>query len=327
VERQLPKNTTISESYLHSHGLHELREQDINAPLPGTYTGPGTGIYPYGGTGPILLMESDGIFNQNQLITNVRTQPTSKISLNGFYMYGHANSNTDGIGTLPANPYSMAGEYGPSSLDVHHRAFLGGSIATKWDFRLSPFVVINSGAPFNVLTGTDPYGTTFYTARPGIAPKGSTPYTYDGLTLTPDPTPDEELLPRNFGRSPGSVSVNLRLAKTFGFGPSREGSSNRPQGGGGGGDHGGGRGGPPGAGMMGGGPMGGMFGNPTTNKRYNLTFSIQARNLLNHVNPGPINGIVTSPLFGESNSLAGGFGAFSQSGNNRRFELQARFQF
>ncbi len=335
VERQLPKNTTISESYLHSRGLHELREQDINAPLPGTYTGPGTGIYPYGATGPILLMESDGIFNQNQLITNVRTQPTSKISLNGFYMYGHAESNTDGIGTLQANPYSMAGEYGPSSLDVHHRAFLGGNIATKWDFRLSPFVVINSGAPFNILAGSDPYGTTFYTARPGLVtdptlvPAGTTLIQTAYGLLDPNPKPDapgEVILPRNYGRSPGSVSVNLRVAKTFGFGPSREGSSNRPQGGGGGGDHGGGRGGPPG-GMMGGGPMGGMFGNPTTNKRYNLTFSIQARNLLNHVNPGPINGIVTSPLFGESNSLAGGFGAFSQSGNNRRLELQARFQF
>ncbi len=336
VERQLPKNTTISESYLHSHGLHQLREQDINAPELPTYNGI---------PGPVLLMESNGIFNQDQLITNVRTQPTSKISLNGFYMYGHAKSNTDGIGTLPASPYSMTGEYGPSSLDVHHRAFLGGSIATKWDFRLSPFVVINSGAPFNILTGTDPYDTSIInTARPGLVtdpsevPKGETliqtPY---GL-LDPNPLqsnlqlkPGEVILPRNFGRSPGSVSVNLRVAKTFGFGPSREGSSNRPQGGGDGGGHGGGgggRGGPPGGGMMGGGgPMGGMFGNPTTGKRYNLTFSIQARNLLNHVNPGPVNGVLGTPLFGESNSLAGGFGAFAQPGNNRRLELQVRFQF
>jgi len=45
------------------------------------------------------------------------------------------------------------------------------------------------------------------------------------------------------------------------------------------------------------------------------------------VNPGPINGIVTSPLFGESNSLAGGFGAFAQGGLNRRIDLQARFTF
>jgi hypothetical protein len=330
VERQLPKNTTISESFLHTAGRHELREQDINAPLLPTSDGK---------PGPVLLMESNGIFNQNQLITNVRTQPTSKISLNGFYMYGHAKSNTDGIGTLAASPYSMAGEYGPSSLDVHHRAFLGGSITTKWDFRLSPFVVINSGAPFNITTGTDPFDTTLYTARPGLVtdpslvPDGTKLVSYGSLLLDPNPKPNapgEVVLPRNFGRSPGSFTVNLRLAKTFGFGPSRESSFNGQGGaggpGGGGGHSAGGHGGPPGGGMMGG-PMGGMFGNPTTGKRYNLTFSVNARNLFNHVNPGPINGTLGTPLFGESNSLGGGFGAFAQNGNNRRLELQARFQF
>jgi hypothetical protein len=82
--------------------------------------------------------------------------------------------------------------------------------------------------------------------------------------------------------------------------------------------------------MMG---MGGMFGGggANTGKRYNLTLSVQARNMLNHVNPGPVNGIVTSPLFGQSNSLGGGFGggggAFSENGNNRRLELQLRFAF
>lgn len=330
VERQLPKNTTISESFLHTAGRHELREQDVNVP--------GLPTFDASKPGPVLLMESNGIFNQNQLITNVRTQPTSKISLNGFYMYGHAKSNTDGVSTIAASPYSMAGEYGPSSLDVHHRAFLGGSITTKWDFRLSPFIVINSGAPFNITTGTDPYDTTLYTARPGLVtdpslvPDGTKLVTYGSLLLDPNPKPNapgEVILPRNFGRSPGSVTVNLRLAKTFGFGPSREGSFNGGGGGpggppgGGGGGH-GGHGGPPGIGMGG---MGGMFGNPTTGKRYNLTLSVNARNLLNHVNPGPINGVLGTPLFGESNSLGGGFGAFSQNGNNRRLELQARFQF
>ena len=319
VERQLPANTTVSLNYVNSHGLHEFRSQDLNAPIEGTYTGPGTGILPYAPfSGPILLMQSTGLFNQNQLITSVRSQINSRISLNGFYMFSHAYSNTDGVNTLPANPYSLAGEYGPSSLDVHHRVFIGGSIATKWNFRLSPFVVINSGAPFDIITGTDPYGTTLFTARPGIAAGPGT-----GIVDTPygfldtNPKPGEELLPRNFGRSPGSVTVNLRLAKTFGFGPEREGSGGaRPDFGGHGGH---------GPGPMRG--MGGIFGNPTTPHRYNLTFSVQARNLLNHVNPGPINGIVTSPLFGESNTLAGGFGPWAQSGNNRRLELQMRFAF
>ena len=230
VERQLPRNTTLSVSYLRSHGLHELREEDINAPAPGTYTGPGTGVFPYCPepssatckTGPILDMQSTGLFNQYQVITNVRSQVTSNISMNGFYMYGRAYSNTDGLGTIPASPYSMAGEYGPSSLDVRNRGLIAGSIATKWGIRLSPFIVMNSGAPFNISSGTDPFGTTLFTSRPGITTDASIPGVIDtryGLLdanpYLPDGQvkPGEELLPRNFGRSPGNISINLRVSK------------------------------------------------------------------------------------------------------------------
>ena len=347
VERQLPKNTTISESYVNSHGLHELRSADINAPELGSYTGPGTGIYPleskYGGD-PVLLMQSSGLYNQWQLITNIRSQLNKRISLNGFYMYGRSYSNTDGVNTLPASPYSMEGEYGPSSLDERNRGFIGGTITGPWALLFAPFVTMNSGAPFNITTGTDPFGTTLFNERPGISPT-PTKYLFDGLYLDPNPItangtikPGETLLPRNFGRSPGNISINLRVAKTFGFGGSRESTARNNQNGGpGGGNFGGGRGpgggGPPGGGFAGGpggGGPGGFFrglNGGSTGQRYNLTISIQARNLLNHVNPGPINGIIGSPLFDQSNNLAGGFGAFAQSGENRRIDLQARFTF
>ena len=119
-------------------------------------------------------MQSSGLFNQWQLITNVRSQLNKRISLNGFYMYGRAYSNTDGVNTLPANPYSMQGEYGPSSLDQRNRVFVGGTITAWWGVLAAPFFTANSGAPFNIITGTDPYGTaltsTLFTARPGISP-------------------------------------------------------------------------------------------------------------------------------------------------------------
>ena len=70
-----------------------------------------------------------------------------------------------------------------------------------------------------------------------------------------------------------------------------------------------------------------MFSDVPTNHRYNLTISISARNLLNHLNPGPITGNITSPLFGQANQIAGGFGAFAETANNRRMELQMRLTF
>jgi hypothetical protein len=89
------------------------------------------------------------------------------------------------------------------------------------------------------------------------------------------------------------------------------------------------RGGGPGGGL---GPRGlsGGGGNPfnfggSTNRRYNLTFSISARNLLNSANPGLPVGNLSSPFFGQSISIAGG--PFSSASANRRIDLQVMFSF
>jgi hypothetical protein len=56
---------------------------------------------------------------------------------------------------------------------------------------------------------------------------------------------------------------------------------------------------------------------------------MSARNVLNHTNPGPISGNITSPLFGRANQMAGNINGegFSENANNRRLELQLRFTF
>ena len=133
-ERQLPFNTTVAVTYANSHGLHLLRSQNVNAPLPGSYDPnvPGSGVYPFGRRGLVILMESSGLYNQNQLLVNVNSKVNGRISLNGSYAYGHAMSNTDGLGTFPANPYSMEGEYGPAAIDLRHRVSLSGTIEAKW---------------------------------------------------------------------------------------------------------------------------------------------------------------------------------------------------
>jgi len=75
--------------------------------------------------------------------------------------------------------------------------------------------------------------------------------------------------------------------------------------------------------------LGSIIGPSTTKHRYNLSISMSMRNLLNHTNPGPITGNITSPLFGRANQSAGGLNGegFSENANNRRLELQCRFTF
>jgi hypothetical protein len=328
VERQLPGNTTLAVTYANSHGLHVLRSRDINAPLPGSYDPaiPDSGIFPYGPAGPIFLMESAGLYNQNQLIVNVNSRLNKNVSLTSSYILNRASSNTDGLGTFPADQYSMAGEYGPAATDIRQRFSLAGSLNTRWDVRLSPMIILQSGAPFDITSGQDLYGTTLFNARPGIATDPNKPgvmRTEYGL-LDPVPAPGEPILGRNSGRGPGLIRVNLRVSKTIGFGPVRESApaGTPPPGG-----QRGGTGGP----FSPGGALQGLFSSTPIARRYNLVISMQMENLLNHTNPGPIIGNMTSPLFGQANQPAGardlGGGGFSEAANNRRLELQVRLNF
>ena len=327
-ERQLPYNTTVAVTYANSHGLHLLRSSDVNAPLPGSYNPsvPGSGVFPLGRPGLVVLMQSAGLYNQNQLMVNANSRVNSKISLNGSYVYGRAMSNTDGLGTFPANPYSMAGEYGPSAIDMRHRASLSGTITIKWGIRFNPLLTASSGPPFDITAGQDLFGDTLFNARPGIATDPSKPgvvQTRYGL-LDPSPAPGEQLLPRNFGRGPGQIMLNMRVGRTFTFG-SREGHapvSTNPGGVSGSG------GGPPRGETASPFSLGSAAGPSTANRRYSLIVSMQIRNLTNHNNPGPIVGNITSPLFGLANQPAGsGNSIFSESANNRRLEMQMRLTF
>src|SRR5215213_7900096 len=324
LERQLPFNTTLAMTYANAHGVHLLRSEDVNAPLPGTFN-PfllGSGVFPLGKRGPVFLMESSGIYNQNQLITFINSRLNKDVSLSVSYVLNYARSNTDGLNTFPATPYDFTSEYGPASTDVRHRVSINGSINTKWNVRFNPFVVIESGPPFDITLGRDLYGTTLFNGRPGIA----TDFTKPGLIQTkyglldPNPTTDQPTLGRNFGRGPGTTTVNVRVTKVIEFGGKGEGSTIPNTG--------------PGSGAPR--PTPGVFtpagGAPpsaaSVGRRYGLSISMSIRNLFNHTNPGPIVGNITSPLFGQANQPAGAGGVgFSEAANNRRLELQTRFTF
>jgi hypothetical protein len=329
VERQLPGNVTLAVTYTNSHGMHSLRSEDINAPAPGTFNPavPGSGVFRFGGRNPIFLMESAGIYNQNQIIANTTVKLNTGVSLFGFYVLNKAMSNSDGVGTFPANPNDFSGEYGPASTDVRHRMTVGGSLSLRWAIRISPFLVMQSGAPFDITSGNDLYGTTIFNSRPAFATdpsKTGVIRTSYGL-LDPNPGSNDRLVPRNFGRGPALVHFNVRFAKTIGFGTPRGevgGFERRP-------------GGAPlsgpaaGANAAGGGAMRAIIGSPSVSRRYNLTLSLSARNVLNHLNRGPIIGNITSPLFGEANQIFGtpnGEG-FSETASNRRLEMQIRLSF
>jgi hypothetical protein len=324
IERQVTKNATISATYLNSRGVHQFLSDNINAPLPGTFDPavPGSGAFPYGNVGNLYQYESEGLFKQQQLISNFNIKVGQKISLFGFYTLSYAHSDTDGAGSFPVDQYDIAANWGRAAFDVRNRAVVGGSFTLPYAIRLSPFIFASSGQPFDITFGQDLNGDSIFNDRPGFATANgagviSTPY---GLIST---TPTvAALIPRNLGTGPGAFTFNLRLSKTVGFGKIAEGAGGSGGGPGGGPhQHGGGIGGR-GLGGGGGNPFGG---GPSTNKRYNVTFTVAARNLFNNVNLARPVGNINSQFFDQSIALAGG--PFNTAAANRRIDLQVQFSF
>jgi len=319
LERQLPKNTTATATWAFSRGMHYIISRDINAPLA-------DGTYPYGDPNPLMLYESDGLFTQNQLIVNINSRMNKRVQLFGFYQLGSAHGDQD-VGS-PMNQYNLAAEWAPTHYDIRNRIFIGGSLVAPLKLTFFPFITFSSGAPYNITTGNDYDADLIFNERPALATNANAPgviATAYGL-LNINPQPGETIIPRNFGRGPAQFNLNLRVARTWGFGKAKETSTSGAPGGPGGPGMGGGPRGGGGGGYRGGGGPGGMFGGADSGKRYNLTLMASARNILNYVNLASPEGNLSSPYFGQSLALAGGFGG-GNSVYNRRIDLQLRFSF
>lgn len=364
VERQLPYKFTMFAGLFMMRIQHVIRARDINAPIPGT-----NGTRPFGNVGEIYQYESSGRFKMNQLFIGFNNRLSRAITFFSSYVLSKTTNDTDGQGgaLFPANSYDLSGEFGRAAFDVRHRFTFAGTINLPWwQVSLNPFIVATTGRPFNITTGQDTNGDRVFTERPAFAPDGvdcNNPAanivctSFGNFNLRP--APGEPLIPRNFGESPGFVSVNLRVSKTWNFGTIKSGSATnsnqqgqgqqagQPAGQTGGGGRGAGAGVPriPGGGGPGGGRGGGGGGfqglgglGGAEAKRYSMQFSVNFQNIFNHVNLAPPVGNRSSPFFGQSTSLAPFFGGFGPGGGggggfggtgtgNRRVTAQVRFNF
>jgi len=339
VERQLTKNANLAVTYLNSRGTHEFFTENINAPICSAFPcDVSTAPRPLGSPDNIYQYQSEGIFKQNQLIVNSSVRIGAKLSLFGYYTLNYANSDTGtGAASFPSINNDISLDYGRSAFDIRHRVFFGGTIGLPYAFRLSPFMMASSGTPYDVTTGQDLNGDSIFNDRPSFA----TPNTPAANVVTNRfgsfdivPQPGDLRVPINYLTGPGRFSMNLRLSKSFGFGRKTEATNTLGGPGGAGGTFGRGPGGP---GGRGGGGLGGRGGGGpdagATNHRYNVTFSVAARNIFNNVNLTTPVGNLGSPLFGQSNGIVTGFGPGGIGGGpggaaaNRKIDLQVSFNF
>ncbi|MGB7758344.1 MAG: carboxypeptidase regulatory-like domain-containing protein, partial [Bryobacteraceae bacterium] len=260
VERQLPRNTTASLFYTYNRSEHLAQTVPINSPAPGTFNpleplSASNGAFPYGyNAGNIFEYESGGYMRQRMLMANFNTRFSQRVSLFGNYSLTYAH---DLPGT-PTDPYDFALDYGRSNFDRRNSFMLMGSVVGPKNIRVAPFISLRSGQPYDVLDGTDIYGTTNTNARAAFAASGTTCPGFTGnntvlsgdvvcssagnFTTSYNVANPANLVPRNYLTMPGLLSVNMRIYRVFGFGAIR---GNQAQGSRGGGFGGPGGGGPP----------------------------------------------------------------------------------
>ena len=320
VDMPLGKFANVSANYMHSRGEHLFLARNINAPFPGTYNpaDPTSGTRPLGTDQNIYEYESEGASNRNRLVFNGNIH-AKHTGLFGYFMLSKTDTNTSGAGSFPSNSYNLHEDYGRASYDIRRRAFFGGFVELPGKVSLNPFLIYQSGSPFNITVGQDLNGDTQFNDRPTFATDLSRPSVYQTKfgNFDSDPIVGQSVIPINFGKGPGLFLFNMRISKSFNFGPTIPDETPAP---------------------VAAAKDAKIDAKPAEKsektpakpvkkpieRRYTVGFSVSANNSLNHVNLGPPVGVLGSSLFGTSTSLSSLFGSGSA---NRTVNLQMFFHF
>ena len=266
----------LQASYIMQRAFNQTRARNENVRVDGTPP-------PLPQLGNITAMQSTGRENIDRIHVGVNlARPERRLFVNANYVFSRMLNHTDAPLQLPADNGNLDGEWGPSSQDARHRLFVMANIGLPYRFRAMIMSQASSALPYTIITGVDSNG--------------------DGVTNDRPPG-----VGRNSARAAGSWNLNVRLAKTFSFGPPRGDTPGggpetiRLRGGPGRGEGSGPRG-------EGGRGMGGnvMMGGPPEPDagRYRIELYAQAYNVLNRVNYTRFTGNLQSPFFGQPTAAA-----------------------
>ena len=325
VERLLPAKIKLAITYFYGRTTRLQRTVNINAPLGGTFIPgqPNSGERPLGNdAGNIFEYQATGRSIGNTLSLNLNGN-VKAVSFWGGYNLNKTRNTDNGQTGSPFDAYDFSEEWARTPFGTLSFAYGGGNYQAPHGFSMNMFMIASSGQPFNITTGRDTNGDTFFSERPAFATDLNKP----GVVVTPlgafDPNPSagQTIIPRNFGRGPGFVSVNFNVAKVFKFGPAIEPQAPPP-------------GGPAttSAGAPAPPPGGGAAkppAKPPVQRPYSLTFSASFNNFFNRNNEGTPIGNMSSPYFLKSASGSNTFffGGGSGSGGNRVVTLRVRLSF
>jgi hypothetical protein len=286
VDQQVGKIGTVSVNYIDTRGVHEFFSRAYTLPTAYNYQ-----------------FASGGVYRQSQLLINARVN-TRNVSLFGFYALSSAHTNSNGADSFLSSPNATQTDYGRAAFNHRQQGVVGGSLTAPFKISVSPFLIAQAGTPYNITTGVDNNGDSQYTDRPGFANGASSGNCSVVSSFTAPNAAGYTPIPINYCTGPALFTFNMRLGRTWGFGPR---TNQAAPGGGGGG-------------------RGGFGGATNTGRRYNFTLSGQGFNIFNVIPYANPVSQLTSNRFGQFISLTSS-GQFAQGTAVRRFSLQASLNF
>ncbi len=180
IERQLGEKATAVVSVYTARGIGTFRSIDTNAPTPESgYTQRPNPAY-----GRVREMQPEGFWEGSGMDISYRGRFNKYFTGFGRYTWSHYESNTDGIGFFPQNQLDPDAEWADASFDRRQRLSMYAMFHPEGVLNLSAGIFANSGRPYSALTGTDPYGTDLFNARPdGMARNSEDMPSYVDLDL------------------------------------------------------------------------------------------------------------------------------------------------
>ncbi len=172
----MTKTTTLTGTYLHSFGVHEFVVRDSNAFCYVNGASCTTPTRPNPAEGIVNQFYPEAVFKQNQFIVNVNAHFSPNFGVTGFYNFTVADSD-GGSGSNPSNSYNLSQDYGRASWVSRNMVFLMANYQGPWGLRFNPFLIAQSGKPFNITTTNDLTGDNFFNDRPAYAGASDCPST------------------------------------------------------------------------------------------------------------------------------------------------------
>ena len=165
VDRQLQKTTTLALSYTQSHGFNQFRSRDVNAPAPPLYAS-----RPNADFGVVREVESTARQNSRSFTATLRGRVGTRVNGQAQYTWSRILNDSNGINAFPANDYDLAGEWARADADRTHRFAMLARVSVFKAIDCGVSVSANSGGPYTLTLGGDPYNNGRGRARPaGVA--------------------------------------------------------------------------------------------------------------------------------------------------------------